>query len=67
LARKQGLDVWSLAHDYQRWLKWLDAYYGSATYLPMQDGARFIVSLNQYGLMARPDNAQAESALPNWQ
>jgi len=66
LAEEQGLDIWSLAREYQRWLKWLDAYYGNATYLPMQDGARFTVAINQYGLIARPDNTPAEDALSDW-
>ena len=66
LAEKQGLDIWSLAREYQDWLKWLDAYYGNATYLPMQDGARFVVAINQYGLIARPDNIPAEDALSEW-
>jgi hypothetical protein len=66
LAEEQGLDIWSLAREYQFWLKWLDAYYGNATYLPMQDGARFVVAINQYGLIARPDNSPAEDALSEW-
>jgi hypothetical protein len=66
LAEEQGLDIWSLAREYQYWLKWLDAYYGNATYLPMQDGARFVVAINQYGLIARPDNIPAEDALSEW-
>lgn len=66
LAEDQGLDIWSLAREYHEWLKWLDAYYGNATYLPMQDGARFVVAINQYGLIARPDNSPAEKALSDW-
>ena len=66
LAEEQGLDIWSLTRKYQQWLKWLDAYYGNATYLPMQDGARFVVAINQYGLIARPDNITAEDALSEW-
>ncbi|HSR63526.1 MAG TPA: cation/multidrug efflux pump [Gammaproteobacteria bacterium] len=66
LTHPAGLDVWSLARDYQRWLPWLDAHYGSATYLPMRDGARFAVSMSQYGLIARPDNNSAEKAVFSW-
>jgi hypothetical protein len=66
LSAEQGLDIWSLAREYQHRLQWLDAYYGNATYLPMQDGARFVVAINQYGLIARPDNKPAEDALSNW-
>lgn len=66
LAREQGLDLWSLAHQYPRWLGWLDAYYGSATYLPIQDRARYIVSITQSGLIARPENVPAAEALSTW-
>lgn len=54
-ARQQvELDLWSLARRYERWLPWVDAVYGSATYLPMTDGARYQVSLGTTGLVARP-------------
>jgi hypothetical protein len=61
-----GLDIWSLARDYQVWLPWIDAYYGNATYLPMRDGARFIVTINQYGMIARSGNTEAEDAIYKW-
>lgn len=66
ISTDAGLDIWSLARDYQVWLPWIDAYYGSATYLPMQDGARFIVTINQYGLIARSGNTEAEDAVYKW-
>lgn len=66
LGLRQGLDVWRLAQRLQGWLPLVDARYGSATYLPMADGARFSVSLSQSGLIARADNAQAERALRRW-
>jgi hypothetical protein len=66
LSNRQGLDIFSLAQNYQQWLGWLDAYYGNAAYLPMYDGARYIVSINQYGLIARPDNEIAKKTLHNW-
>lgn len=53
-ARQQvELDLWSLARQHERWLPWVDAAYGSATYLPMTDGARFQVTLGATGLIAR--------------
>lgn len=64
--RKQGLDLWSLSREYRSWLKWLDAYYGSAAYLPMEDGAIYVVSINQTGLIARPENTPAEDAISDW-
>ena len=66
LAEEQGLDIWSLTREYHHWMKWLDAYYGNATYLPMRDGARYIVSVNQYGLIARPENKPAREAVSTW-
>ena len=66
MANEQGLDIWSLAHDYQKWLRWIDAYYGNGAYLPMHDGARYIIAINQYGLIARPDNEMAQQAIRNW-
>lgn len=63
---EQGLDLWSIARKYQHWLNWLDAYYGSAAYLPMADGAIYTISINQSGIIARPENAITEDAISNW-
>ena len=60
-----GLDVWSFARRHA-WLPWVDASYGSATYLPMADGAEYRVSMSQTGLVARPANAAAEQAVVHW-
>ena len=46
--------MWALAQAQPRWLPFVDAIYGSATYLPMADGARYEVTLGQSGLIARP-------------
>jgi hypothetical protein len=54
LADPRGIDVWALAQAQPRWLPFVDAIYGSATYLPMADGARYEVTLGQAGLIARP-------------
>ena len=67
LGDQAGLDIWSLARRYQNWLLWIDAYYGSATYLPMQDKTRFSISINQYGIMARPVNAPAQQTIYGWE
>lgn len=66
LSTDRGLDIWSLAQRHDRWLPLVDARYGSATYLPMADGARFSVSLTQSGLVARAENAAARRALERW-
>lgn len=66
LYQGEGIDVWSLARQYPRWLPWVDAVYGSATYMPMAHGARYQVSMSQSGLLARPTNAAAQRALETW-
>lgn len=66
LAGDRGLDIWSLAYHYPSWVPMVDAKYGSATYLPMADGAAFEVRLTQSGLIARPANEAARAATAEW-
>lgn len=66
LSADQGLDLWGLAQRNTGWLPWVDATYGSATYMPMADGARFSVSLSPTGLLARPTNEAAANATKHW-
>ncbi len=61
-----SVDLWSLAQVHGAWLPWVDASYGSATYLPMADGAQYSVSLSPTGLLARPANPAAQAALAHW-
>lgn len=61
-----SLDVWSWINKYPEWVPVVDAIYGSATYLPMADGALYEVSLSNTGLLARPLNAPAEDAIGAW-
>jgi hypothetical protein len=61
-----AFDPWDLAHRYRSWLPWLDALYGSATFLPMADGALYEVKVSQSGLMARPLNQAARDAVGSW-
>ena len=62
LGEEPAFDLWALARDYPQWLPFVDAVYGSATYLPMADGATYEVALTQSGLIARPQNAAARAA-----
>lgn len=62
----QRIDPWELAHRYRSWLPWLDALYGSATFLPMADGALYEIKVSQSGLVARPLNQAARDALGSW-
>jgi hypothetical protein len=66
LSENPGVDLWKLSTQYPRWLPFVDAVYGSATYLPMADSARYQVSITQSGLVARPINAAAETVVKGW-
>lgn len=61
LSDNPGADLWTLSTEYPKWLPFIDAVYGSATYLPMADGARYEVALTQSGLIARAVNQAAET------
>jgi hypothetical protein len=66
LSPPNRIDVWDLVHRYHSWLPWIDALYGSATYLPMADGALYEISVSQSGLLARPLNHAARDAVGSW-
>jgi len=66
LNDEPGLDVWAWTRAYPRWLPWVDAVYGSATYMPMVAGATYRVTASPTGLLARPVNAAARKALRQW-
>jgi len=61
-----GIDLWAKARMARDWLPWVDAVYGNATFLPMKDGASYVISLTGSGLMARPMNEQAAGAVSGW-
>jgi len=61
-----GFDVWETIQKQANWLPFVDAVYGSATFLPMSDGATYQVSIAATGLVARPLNDQADSAVKSW-
>jgi hypothetical protein len=62
----QRIDPWELVHRYRSWVPWVDALYGSATFLPMADGALYEIKVSQSGLIARPLNQAARDALGSW-
>lgn len=64
-SQKYGLDLWALAREQER-LPWMDAAYGSATFVPMADDAVYEVALSHTGLLAKPLNAAAEQAVNHW-
>lgn len=67
LSPERVLDIWSVARRYPVLLPGVDAYYGSATYVPMADGARYEVSLSRDAVIARPANDAARGALGDWE
>ena len=66
LEHDRGLDLWALAQRYNQRIPWVDAIYGSATYMPMADKAHYRVSMSTSGLVVRADNAIAQQAIDTW-
>jgi hypothetical protein len=66
LSENLTLDIWRVARRFPVLMPGVDAYYGTATYLPMADGARFEVTLTRTALIARPVNAAAREAVGQW-
>jgi hypothetical protein len=62
----QRFDLWDLVHRYHGWVPWMDALYGSATFLPMADGALYEIKVSQSGLVSRPLNQAARDAVGSW-
>lgn len=62
-----GFDLWSAIDRLSNHIAWFDAEYGSATFLPMADGALFTIQLTSSGLIARPENDRAIIAIKEWE
>ncbi len=60
------IDPWELVHRYRSWIPWMDALYGSATFLPMADGGLYEIKVSQSGLIARPLNQAARDSVGSW-
>ncbi len=60
------IDAWELARRYGKYLPWVDALFGSSTFLPMADSALYQVSVSQSGLLARPLNEAGRDAVAGW-
>jgi len=65
-SEEMTLDVWRVARKFPMLMPGVDAYYGTATYLPMADRARFEVTLSRTALLARPVNDAARQAVGDW-
>jgi len=61
-----GLDIWQLIRQHPNLLPLVDAYYGSAVFLPMADQAHYKVFMTQSGLIARPINPYSQQQLRSW-
>jgi hypothetical protein len=66
LSTDGAVDFWQLLKRYQRYLPVADALYGSAAYVPMADGAQYVVSVSTTGLLIRPLNDVAKKAVGGW-
>ena len=66
LGEDRGLDLWAIVQKYGRWLPWVDAVYGSATYMPMVDRGGYSVRISSTGLITRPRNDVAREAVRKW-
>jgi hypothetical protein len=66
LAEDPGLDLWTLTRRYQRYVPLADALYGSAAFVPMAEGAEYVVSVSASGLVVRPANEAARKAVGGW-
>ena len=67
LKADQGVDVFQLIQKRGGWVKAVDAYFGSGTYVPMVAGARYEIYMTQSGLITRAENDIAREGLRNWQ
>lgn len=66
LNESAAIDAWELARRYHDYVPWVDALAGSATFLPMADGALFQVTVSQSGLVGRPLNQAGRDAVSGW-
>ncbi len=66
LNANSGLDVWKYGRKYSQWIPFVDAYYGSSIYMPLESGARYQVTATHTGLMVRATNISAAEVLKDW-
>jgi len=58
------VDLWRMKRAFPQWLPWIDADYGSATFLPLVDGGEYRVTISPGGgLVARPADAATAQQL----
>jgi hypothetical protein len=62
-TESQGLNVWKLKQLMRDRIGFVDALYGQGVFMPMVDGSHYKVSIGQLGLITRPANEAARSAV----
>jgi hypothetical protein len=60
------VDLWAMARRHHQYLPVVDALYGSSVYVPMAEGADYVVSVSAMGLVVRPRNQAAHRAVTGW-
>jgi hypothetical protein len=64
LGNAAAPDLWSLKKQFPTWLPFVDAQFGSATWMPMFDNAQYTVLFNgRGGLLAKPADAPTAEGL----
>jgi hypothetical protein len=66
-SSQSSVDSWTWLRSVDSQVPWIDALYGSATFVPMSDGALYEVTLSHSGLLSRPLNESAKAAIQRWQ
>jgi hypothetical protein len=66
LADRGAVDFWDLLRRSREYLPLADALYGSAAFVPMAEGAEYIVTVSGSGLVVRPANEAARKAVGGW-
>ncbi|HEY3486915.1 MAG TPA: hypothetical protein VGL10_02510 [Gammaproteobacteria bacterium] len=66
LSENTGIEIWSIINRFNDLIPWMDAIYGNAVYLPMDQKAAYQITMSDSGLIARPQNASAEQAVKHW-
>lgn len=61
-----AFDLWAWAYKQQSKTPIIEAVYGSATFVPMADGALYELGLSYSGLVAKPLNETAKRAVNHW-
>jgi hypothetical protein len=66
LAERGPVDFWALLRKWHEYLPLTDALYGSAAFVPMAEGAEYVVTVSGSGLVVRPANDAARKAVGAW-